>query len=531
MPDTPAPDPATAIGVSAPPGLAFAPVAAHPNIDHRISPWADEQIWGHRVYGGQSPWLLFLEFLNVAEAFHRKGELLCESGGSYPLNYRLRTRMYLRNVVWNHALIQRIDDETRDSQAAWKQWLDWIGENALGVPTRDFSYLRSQFADFRQFASLVDMISGAAVEGHANRRWTSRFVFPFGTNGLYTDLTILPTGKPGIDYINFGRTGELVYQMLCRSAHADALRPHLKNILADTNDWNKLLGLLQPPDDDGVMERGQAYLPYAWHPQFDRLAEDWGQIFSLGLPAFDALPHLVTLGALHVMLYHATVAAQWAGWPKAPHFVCEILAPKKTLVRELSFINFRENDTLPALAAESFLDGLRQSETWKRANADAMTADDAFMRCRKFLKETVWWGDEYDGPHDTSGLMDSLREDVLARQKQHVANVHRGYGREVGLVSRRGTNKYRYAPNDPLLKTLLFANVPKRTELRVALGLLYERYGFVVGEGEAQDALNAEDFDKKAFAANAQRLERRLNSLGMLRRLSDGCAYVENPLA
>ena len=28
-----------------------------------ISPWIDEQIWGHRLWDGQTPWLLFLEFL------------------------------------------------------------------------------------------------------------------------------------------------------------------------------------------------------------------------------------------------------------------------------------------------------------------------------------------------------------------------------------------------------------------------------------------------------------------------------------
>jgi hypothetical protein len=41
--------------------------------------------------------------------------------------------------------------------------------------------------------------------------------------------------------------------------------------------------------------------------------------------------------------------------------------------------------------------------------------------------------------------------------------------------------------------------------------------------------LPADEFDRKAFQANARRLEQRLASLGLLRRLSDACAYVENP--
>jgi hypothetical protein len=41
--------------------------------------------------------------------------------------------------------------------------------------------------------------------------------------------------------------------------------------------------------------------------------------------------------------------------------------------------------------------------------------------------------------------------------------------------------------------------------------------------------LSKDEFDKKAFQANSRRLEQRLGSLGLLRRLSDGCAYVINP--
>jgi hypothetical protein len=35
--------------------------------------------------------------------------------------------------------------------------------------------------------------------------------------------------------------------------------------------------------------------------------------------------------------------------------------------------------------------------------------------------------------------------------------------------------------------------------------------------------------DLEDFSDNARRLEERLESLGLLNRLSDSCAYVENP--
>ncbi len=92
-----------------------------------------------------------------------------------------------------------------------------------------------------------------------------------------------------------------------------------------------------------------------------------------------------------------------------------------------------------------------------------------------------------------------------------------------------GTVETRYAPTDQLMKTLLFATVERRMEFGEFLANLFEKYGLVIGDREAERVLPADEFDRKAFQANARRLEQRLGSLGLLRRLSDACAYVENP--
>ena len=133
-------------------------------------------------------------------------------------------------------------------------------------------------------------------------------------------------------------------------------------------------------------------------------------------------------------------------------------------------------------------------------------------------------------PRNPKELLAELRRAALQRHRRHVGNVHRSYGGGVGLVSRRGTNRLRYAPTDGLLKALVLANVPTRMEYGQFLSRLVERYGFVFGEREAQRVLTSEEIDKRAFQANSERLESRLRTLGMLRRLSDACAYVENPL-
>lgn len=498
----------------------------HPNLDHRIELWLDEQIWGHRLWDAQSPWLVFLEFLNVADGSQRQGRLLADEA-PYPLRYRPRQRMYLRNVLFNSDDVGRIAEEQRDSRRAWDDWLGRMVESARGVPERNFGYLRDRFHSFDEFAQAVRLVRGAAVERQSNKRWSSRFVFPFGPSALYVDLNINEaTGQPSREYINFGRSGELLYLMLSRSSHRNELSPFIRTMVAETNRWDRLVASLQPVDeDDQERESKSCYLPYKHHPIFDDLARDWLAILHLRQPAFDGYPHLVTIGALHLLRYHLAIAAMWAGDASPPTLICEIVAPRKTLVRELALQSYGQNDGLSTNAVERFVERIRASDAWREAIGEG----GAFVRCREVLREAVWWGDKYEGANDPEALLTELKRMARKGHQQHVAQIHRSYGRDVGLVSRRGTTRFRYAPTDQLMKTLLFATVERRMEYGEFLASLFEKYRLVIGDREAERILPADEFDRKAFQANARRLEQRLASLGLLRRLSDACAYVENP--
>jgi hypothetical protein len=509
--------------------LPFIPPSSigHPNRDHGIHLWLDEQIWGHRLWDAESSWLVFLEFLNVAEALHRQGRLLVDAA-PYPLRYQPRHRMFLRNILFNNDDVLRVAEEQPDSRRAWDEWLSRIEEKALGVPHRDFSYLQSRFHSYQDFAEAVRLVRGAAVEWRSNKRWSSRFVFPFGPSSLYIDVNISAASRqPSREYINFGRTGELLYVMLARSSYREELAPYILGMIAGENRWDRLVASLQPENEDDPTQEGKsAYLPYLQHPVFDALALDWLAIFRLNLPSFDAYPHLVTLGVLHLLRYYLCIGSTWAGIDTAPRLVCEIVAPKKTLVREQSLRSYGQNDALSTNAVERFVERIGTSSAWKAA-----TESGEFSRCRDILKEAVWWGDqeEYEGPNDPGQLLQELKRVARKGHQQHVAQVHRSYGRAIGLVSRRGTTRLRYAPTDELLKTLLFATVGRRMEFGQFLEQLFEKYGLVIGDREAQQVFAPSEFDSKAFKANARRLEQRLMSLGLLRRLSDACAYVENP--
>ena len=315
--------------------------------------------------------------------------------------------------------------------------------------------------------------------------------------------------------------------MLCRSQRRQELLAALKGRLGKTDPtWDSIIKCLQPADDEQVSgDRANAFLPYAQHPSFNELAEDWLAILRLNIPGFDVFPHLVNLAGLHLVKYQLGVSRQVLGLNTPLRLVCEVVAPRKTLVREISCDLYQENNLLPAQAVEAFITNIETSTDWRQA----LAGNDAFEKCKKILRDEVRWEETYEGPDDPQQLIAALRQAAMKRHRQHVANIHRNYGREIGLVSKRGTVKLRYAPTDALLRTLLFANVEKRIELHQFLEKLHRRYGLVFGDKDAERVLAKDEFDKKAFQANSRRLEQRLGSLGLLRRLSDACAYVINP--
>ena len=274
-------------------------------------------------------------------------------------------------------------------------------------------------------------------------------------------------------------------------------------------------------------ERANAFLPYRFHPSYDEVASDWLSILKLRMPGFDALPHLANLAAFNFIQYQLRVARDVVGLKTPFKIVCEIVAPNKTWVRELSCDLYQENNLLSSRAVMAYIDDIEKSGDWQYARSQ----QNSFTLCKTILENRVFWPDKYERGNNPDDLINRFRSLAKSRHQQHVAHIHRNYGREIGLVSRRGTVKLRYAPNDDFLKSLIFANVPTRMELHQFLGVLWQRYALILGDREAEEVLPRGGFEKKAFKANTARLEHRLSSLGLLKRLSDGCAYVLNPYA
>jgi hypothetical protein len=489
--------------------------------------WVDEAIWGHRLHDEQSPWLTFLEFLTVLLAEHSAGRALQETSLN-SLSYRPQTQLKLRNLVFNNPHIMTVLAEDRADELAWTVWLEKMAQSAGGLESADFTYLRERFETFQDFAAVINFLQGSAIEGDSNKRWSSKFVFPFGPHALYEDVSVSPKGGVSTDRRFFARTGEVLYLMLCRSQRAAELRPLLvSRFLQNPAPYDGMARALQGEPQFAKAERGGAFLPCSTHPVFDRLADDWLAILSLPIPAYDAIPHLVAITGLNLVLYQLDRAREVLG--RAPStLVCEIVAPKKSVVRDLSADSYQANNALPQQALEHFIRSTTETPEWLAA----LASDDAALEAAEILQKAFDWPDP-DDPDEATGspqdLVESLVDKAVVRHKQHVGKIHMTWARAIGLSSRRSSRRVRYAPTDRLLKTLVVTCVPRRLEFKDFLALLAERYGFIIGDQQAQAFIASGDADQEDFSDNARRLEERLASLGLLKRLSDSCAYVENP--
>jgi hypothetical protein len=500
------------------------PLAPPDSKDQSSSMWVDEAIWGHRLYDEQLPWFVMLEFLNIFYFEFNKSRAFEEQDGFNTLNYKAAHRLFLRYILFNNPYLNEIKQAYSADDNRWTEWLKRMKSETSGISHAKYDYLRDHFYSFDDFCEIVSLICSTSFEVNSNKRWTSKFVFPYGQDCLYEDLdNNLVTN----DRRFFARTGEILYLMFCRTVHKEKLLDALKSLLSRTDTtWGSIINALQPTDEDTIGSyRANAFLPYVSHPCYDDLAQDWLAILNLNIPGFDVFPYLVNLIGFHIIKYQLTISSQLLAKDGNVNFICEAVAPKKTFVREISSDLYQFNNTLPAQAVEKFIANIEESEEWQKA----LTEDGAFEKCRKILYDKARWGEDYDGPSDACAMILSLKQAAMKRHRQHVSNIHRIYGREIGLVSRRGTVKLRYAPNDMFLKTIIFANVEKRMELHQFLEKLQQRYGIIFGDKEAERLLPKGEFDKKAFQANSKRLEQRLGSLGLIKRLSDGCAYVENP--
>ncbi len=513
-------------------------------ISDQFEMWVDEAIWGHRLYDEQTPWLTLLEFLGILQSQIEIGKGFIEEENQLNyLNYYYYSRLSLRNILFNNPYLEAISDEFFNDDDCWQKWELYMIKSCGGInPPVDFSYLKERFSSFKDFVKIVHFLQTNAIEGDSNKRWTSKFIFPYGPDCLYSDLRVKGTNFSQ-DRRFFARTGELLYLMLCRSGKREELKTALINlrIVAEpdnkhqTSKWNHLVVMLQPESElkkDNTRKSGNPpYLPYKELPEYTALAEDWLNILHYNLPDYDAIPYLVTLTGLHLVIYLLKRAKAVLEIAESPQFVLEIVAPKKTVVRDLASSSFLENNNLSYQAIENYILSITTTLDWEQCKTSSNAVHDTLELIQKGFAWNLKKAGKIPENSSPDEILKIFREKAISRHKQHIGNCHSSWSKEIGLASSRGSRRIRYAPTDSLLKTLVLCTVPHRLEFQNFLAKLSETYGFIIGDRQATKFIETGEADREAFASNAERLEQRLASLGLLKRLSDACAYVQNPFA
>ncbi|MEW7972778.1 MAG: hypothetical protein AB2821_04755 [Candidatus Thiodiazotropha endolucinida] len=491
-----------------------------------INIWIDEAIWGHRFYNDQTPWLVLLEFLSIFTAREATGYALREgnqSGHHEKFSYTIPRLIPLRELIFNNPHLQHIENTGRSDTERWNTWLKQFSDDF------DFTFLKDRFVSFSRLVRIVEFYQTTSIEPHRQRRWSSKFIFPYGPNCLYADLPTNINGSP--DRRFFGRGGELLYLMLNRSGVGSELSNKISQILlGNDKPWNNVVSALLPPDFDknsNSISSGIGYLPFESRSEYNDLANTWLQLLGLDVPGEALLDPLMRLSGLHMLLYMLRRSNEEIGGESEPKIVLEIASPKRTPLFELSKDNFAANRVLSSRAVRAYAESALEDDRW----SSVQTAVSPPEAARQFLTDRFSWNPD-DGPPsgDPQTIFNYLRSYADKRHQQHVAKVHPEWSRQIGLsVSRRGAGTW-YSPDDSLLKALVMCIVTEgREEYHRFLAKLYDRFRLIVGVAEAEKAFGHLPTDQNAFMQNTQRLEQRLRTLGLLRRLSDDCAYVENP--
>ena len=506
--------------------------------------WLEERIWGHRIYDESTPELALLELLNVVNAVH------CGPDNSIPFSdpdlgeprrVSYHRSLPLRTILFNNPDIAepvRRFGANRDRWAAHRQELArrWAAcrQHAGGdhlaqcfAHPDGFNYLEERLGNYEDYAAAVQALRETGIEVRSNKRWTSKFLFPFCEGARFEDLH---EKKFSTDRRFFGRTGEIAYLMLARSGYGSEIWSGLQKVLFDEaanhrRRWAHVIQALTPPENAEGMDSTTSgvpigYLPQTSHPCFTQYGEDTAAILTAEMPEYDSLSHLARLTAFHLQHYILTVAGE--DQVNRPRYPIEIAGDHPDLVRRLSQRQYSAN-------REASLGRLRREIDRWRSELKTSSSVDQLQEVGSFwsdLDKEVGATTSKNEKAVVEKVWNKLTEAGIRKHRRHLGAVHHEFCRTCGLSSATGARQYRYCPDDSLLRTLVIANVAKRMEFRELLDRWFDRYGFTIARRHAERVFNRHDLGD--FATNERRLRRRLTSLGLLRVLSDDYAYVVN---
>ncbi len=502
-----------------------------------------ETLWGHRFLADQTPSLILLECLSIiySVASERPDELFNEPEGYKPVNYQFSFQPALRYLLFNNPELVKIASSSLSESAKWDQL-----EKSMQMSgwCNSPGYLRDRFKSFSDLMALIEFFQATAIEAKSSKRWTSKFVFPYGENCSYMDGRAKGNNINN-DYRFFSRGGELVYLMLCRSIHADKLKESvLQKIIDKKSRFNDLIKALSDPNCGKRSDRDTGYLPYETRPEYDHLAEDWIRILNCKLPSEEVIEQLASITCLQLSLYFINTSNAVLNpgvWTQEsanhPDTIVVVDCDSSYIggVQAAATVSFTRNDQLSLRAIEFASRSLKDSPDWVAIS----NSNDPLLEASRYLGRHYCW-DVSDSklreklpfkPTNVDKLLELFERAGVDKHKMALKGCYRMWVREIGMLSVRKGRKPRYVIGDELLKTLVYVVVENEMELTQFMSILKKRYAIVIGEKEIVGTPFQQQVDAEDLNHNSVMLANRLMALGLLKQLSDSCAYVRNPFA
>jgi hypothetical protein len=534
-------------------------------------------IWGHRLRDGQHWMEYMLEFLAVLAGFeYTFGRGLGDPNDPNQNKYQIPKRLGLRRFVFYDQREKTTDE--RDKQATERIRLKLRQQVQASDSSVDdlLNQLRSLL---RSFSAIEDA-----------RSWYAKSLFPiheelllwealrkgstkqrYGGDAGRLEPTELDAGIEFLARNFFARGGEIYYLMISAGTEQNReqrsrIEQQLKHLLTERNsELGSIAQIINTAWDQhyhdpeqNIIKGSLGWLPDPECRLYQRFAEDLDCLLENSLDSLETLELLAHLICFHIICYiyhrahpnshsegHASGSCLEAC---RPDLLIDLLDDEDgSVIRERSAQLLRRmhnwqieraRDTVqdrlliladtchPTYLPDDLFDETvkffalsgKRKTTYQAAIAEAQATYQANATNRQRLIATM-----------SSKLYEVLHSDF----RTHFLPIHGKLGRAIGLVApRRGPNP-RYVLGDTLLKTLVFATLRPARALNFGefLGTIYQRYGIIVGPGEAREAGLSERLriNEEYYIRNRQALLQRMQCAGLVTQYSDATALVRRP--
>jgi hypothetical protein len=519
-----------------------------------------------------------LEFLSVLSGFeYQLGQGLPERNGQdgYQIEYSIPKRLGLRRFIFYDEREKTRD--TRDARAVselrahLRQHLPELnGHASEDLLDQVRSLLRSFSAieeDRSWYAKALFPVHREFLLWEALRKGSTLKSYSLPVNEL--DLIQLDQGVEFRARNFFARGGELYYLIISAGTEHDFERRErigrrLKALLTDHNEalgriaqlidttWCDLSG-----DEKSEFSGTLGWIPDPDCALYRRFAEDLDTFLDNNLDSLECLELLAHLIGFHIVsyIYHrAHPASHSEGHISGsclegcrPTLLIDLLGDQDGgVIRDQSASALRQQDDWQLRQARDLVDqkvrewadqepdGERlldhlEAETVQYFSVGGTRAKGNYDKAIKEVK--AHYGQTEDRGAIIREYSAAIFETLSPEFRKNFLGIHRKIGRAIGLVAPRKGPQVRFALGDTLLKTLVMAVLP-RDAAPIAFGKLldqlYDRYGMIIGPGEAREVglIERLRINEEYYTRNRDALLARMQRAGLLTQYSDATALV-----